>query len=75
MELLKDFKIKKYLDKKPPSDNSTTTKGEIKELTKIPIRENFIKEKDAIKKSFEKIVGKEPIIQKLINESAPVIIK
>ena len=52
MELLKDFKIKKYLDKKPPSDNSTTTKGEIKELTKIPIRENFIKEKDAIKKSF-----------------------
>jgi len=75
MELLKDFKIKKYLDKKPPSDNSTTTKGEIKELTKIPIRENFIKEKDDIKKSFEKIVGKEPIIQKLINESAPIIIK
>lgn len=75
MELLKDFKIKKYLDKKPPSDNSTTTKGEIIELTKIPIRENFIKEKDDIKKSFEKIVGKEPIVEKLINESAPIIIK
>ena len=70
-----DFSIQKYLDKKPPSDNSTTTKGEIIELTKIPIRENFIKEKDDIKKSFEKIVGKEPIVQKLINESAPIIIK
>jgi len=56
MELLKDFNIKKYLDKKPPSDNSTTTKGEIKELTKIPIRENFVKEKDNIKKAFSKIV-------------------
>ena len=75
MEMLKDFNIQKYLDKKPPSDNSTTTKGEIIELTKIPIRENFIEEKDNIKKSFEKIVGKEPIVQKLINESAPIIIK
>ena len=75
MEMLKDFNIQKYLDKKPPSDNSTTTKGEIIELTKIPIRENFIKEKDNIKKSFEKIVCKEPIVQKLINESAPIIIK
>ena len=75
MEMLKGFPIQKYLDKKPPSDNSTTTKGEIIELTKIPIRENFIKEKDNIKKSFEKIVGKEPIVQKLINESAPIIIK
>ena len=75
MELLKDFNIQKYLDKKPPSNNSTTTKGEIIELTKIPIREKFIKEKDDIKKSFEKIVGKEPIIQKLINDSAPIIMK
>ena len=75
MELLKDFPIQKYLDKKPPSDNSTTTKGEVKELTKLPIREKFIKEKDNIKKSFEGIVGKEPLVQKLINESAPIIMK
>jgi len=34
MELLKDFNIKKYLDKKPPSDNSFTTMQEIKELKK-----------------------------------------
>ena len=75
MELLKDFNIKKYLDKKPPSDNSTTTKGEIIELTKIPIRENFIKEKDDIKKSFGKIVKEDELVQKLIKESAPIIIK
>ena len=31
MELLKKFKIQKYLDKKPPSNNSNTTKGEITE--------------------------------------------
>jgi len=75
MELLKDFKIKKYLDKKPPSDNSTTTKGEIIELTKIPIREKFVKEKDDIKKSFGKVVKEDKLVQKLIDESAPVIMK
>ena len=75
MELLKKFKIQKYLDKKPPSNNSNTTKGEITELTKIPIREKFVKEKDDIKKSFEKVVGKDDNIQKLINESAPIIMK
>jgi len=75
MELLKGFPIQKYLDKKPPSDNSTTTKGEVQELTKLPIREKFIKEKDDIKKSFEGIVGKEALVQKLINESAPIVMK
>ena len=73
--MLKDFNIQKYLDKKPPSDNSTTTKGEITELTKIPIREKFIKEKDDIKKSFENVVGKDKDIQKLIDVSAPIILK
>ena len=68
MEMLKGFPIQKYLDKKPPSENSVTTKGEVKELSKLPIREKFIKEKDDIKKSFESIVGKDEIIQKLLNE-------
>ena len=75
MEMLKDFEIKKYLNKKPPSDNSNTTKQEILELTKIPIREKFVKEKDDIKKSFGKIVPEDKLVQKLINESAPVIMK
>ena len=73
--MLKDFKIKKYLDKKPPSDNSTTTKGEITALIKIPIRERFIKEKDDVKKSFGKIVKEDELVQRLINASAPIIMK
>jgi hypothetical protein len=75
MEMLKGFPIKKYLDKKPPSNNSITTKGEVKELTKLPIREKFIKEKDNIKKSFEGIVGEDPLVQKLIDESAKIVMK
>ena len=75
MEMLKDFSIKKYLNKKPPSDNSNTTKQEILELTKIPIRENFVKEMDDGKKVMENIVGKDPLISKLINESRPIIDK
>ena len=75
MEMLEGFKIQKYLDKKPPSENSITTKGEVKELSKLPIREKFIKEKDDIKKSFENVVGKDKDIQKLIDVSAPIILK
>jgi len=73
--MLKDFDIKKYLDKKPPSDNSFTTMQEIKELNKTPINKNFVKEKDDIKKSFTKIVDEGKFIQSLIDESAPIILK
>ena len=75
MEMLKDFKIKKYLNKKPPSDNSFTTMQEIKHLSKIPINKNFIKEKDDIKKSFTKIVDEDKFIKKLIDDSADIILK
>ena len=75
MEMLEGFDIKKYLNKRPPSDNSFTTKQELQELTKIPMRESFVKDKDDIKKSFEGIVGEDEIIQNLIDESAPLITK
>ena len=73
--MLKDFNIQKYLDKKPPGNNSFTTMQEIKELSKIPINKNFVKEKDDIKKSFTKIVDEGKFIQGLIDESAPIILK
>ena len=73
--MLKNFNIKKYLDKKPPSDNSFTTMQEIKELSKTPINKNFVKEKDDIKKSFTSIVDEGKFIQSLIDESAPIILK
>ena len=75
MEMLKDFNIKKYLDKKPPSDNSFTTMQEVKELNNTPINKNFVKQKDNIKKAFTKIVDESKFIQKLIDESAPLILK
>ena len=75
MELLKDFPIDKYLSKKPPSQNGNTTKNEVAELTKIPMRKKFIEEKDDIHASFKKIVGNDPIIDKLVEESAPIILK
>ena len=42
--MLKDFNISEFKKIKPPSDNSITTKNEIKELQRIPIREKFINE-------------------------------
>ena len=73
--MFEKFNIQKYLDKKPPSDNSFTTMQEIKELNKIPINVKFVKEKDDIKKSFTKIVDEDKFIQSLIDESAPIILK
>jgi hypothetical protein len=75
MEMLKDFPIKKYLDKKPPNDNSLTTKKEIKELTGIPIKKKYIKENDDIVKTFGKIVNEDKFVQNVINKSSPVILK
>ena len=75
MELLKDFPTKKYMEKKPPSDNSLTTKKEIKELTGIPIKKKFIKENDDIVKTFGKIVNEDKFVQNVINKSSPVILK
>ena len=75
MGLLKDFNIKKYLDKKPPSNNSFTTMQELKDLKKIAINKNFVKEKDNIENSFGKIVNEKELVKKLIDESAPIILK
>ena len=79
--MFKGFNIQKYLDKKPPSDGSFTTTQEIKELNSIPINERFVKEKDDVKASFQKIAKKKDItidgsdIDKVLDESAKVILK
>ena len=79
--MFKNFDIKKYLDKKPPSNGSFTTTQEIKELNKIPINERFVKEKDDVKASFQKLAKKKDItidgsdIDKILDESAKVILK
>ena len=73
--MFKDFNISDFKKNKPPSDNSTTTKNEIKQLQKIPIREKFVKEMDDGKKNFTKIVGNYPLIKKLIDGSHTVVMK
>ena len=79
--MFKKFNIQKYLDKKPPSDNSFTTMQEIKELNKIPINVKFVKEKDDINASFKKLIDDKKLdvpknmINNLIEKSAPIIMK
>tara|TARA_R100000988_G_scaffold85700_1_gene48571 strand:- start:476 stop:997 length:522 start_codon:yes stop_codon:yes gene_type:complete len=73
--MFEDFNISKFKKNKPPSDNSITTKNEIKELKKIPIREKFVKEMDDGEKNFTKIVGKDPLVGKLISKSTPIVMK
>ena len=75
MEMLKDFNTSSFKKQKPPSDNSITTKNEIKELKKIPIKKKFVKEMDDGGANFKKIVGNDPLIDKLISSSLPVIMK
>ena len=73
--MFKNFDISKFKKIKPPGDNSITTKNEIKELKKIPIREKFIKEMDDGEKLFTNIVGKDAKIGELISESLIIINK
>ena len=75
MEMLKGFPIKKYLDKKPPSDNSFTTMQELKELNKIPINKNFVRQKDDVETSFGSIVDDKPLVRRLMDETVPIITK
>lgn len=75
MKLLKGFNIDKYLNKKPPSDNSFTTMQEIKELAKTPLNKKFAKDKDDIVNVFEKIANEGEFAQNIINETSPVILK
>jgi len=75
MEMLKGFPIKKYLDKKPPSDNSFTTMQELKELNKIPMNKNFVRQKDDVEKSFCSIVDDKPLVRQLMDETVPIITK
>jgi len=79
--MFKDFDIKKYLNKKPPSNGSFTTTQEIKELNRIPINERFVREKDDVKGSFLKLAKKKGLevsgeaIDKVIDESSKIILK
>ena len=80
--MFKDFDIKPFKKKKPPVDSGYTTRTEINELKKIPLKKDFVKKFDNIESAFAKTAKEQgikdydkKIAAKLIKESAPVILE
>ena len=80
--MFKDFNIKPFKKKKPPVDSGYTTRTEINELKKIPLKKDFVKKYDDIEAAFKKTAKEQgikdydkKIASKLIKESAPVILE
>ena len=80
--MLKDFDIGPFKKMKPPVDSGYTTRTEINELKKIPLKKDFVKKFDNIETAFAKTAKDnnikdydKSIAAKLIKESAPVILK
>ena len=80
--MFKNFDIKPFKKKKPPSNNSFDTAQEIKTLKKIKLNKSFVKKYDNIEAAFKKTAKDQgikdydkKIAAKLIKESAPVILE
>ena len=80
--MFKDFDIKPFKKKKPPIDSGYTTRTEMNELKKIPLKKAFVKKYDNIEAAFKKTAKEQGvedydknIAAKLIKESAPVILE
>ena len=80
--MLKDFNISSFKKMKPPGDNTFDTSQEIKELTKIPLKKDFVKKFDNIETAFAKTAKDnnvedydKKVAAKLIKDSAPVILE
>ena len=80
--MFKDFDIKPFKKKKPPVNSGYTTRTEINELKKIPLKKAFVKKYDNIEAAFKKTAEEQgikdydkKIAAKLIKESAPVILE
>jgi hypothetical protein len=80
--MFKDFNTKLFKKKKPPLDSGYTTRTEINELKKIPLKKAFVKKNDDIEAAFKKTAKDnnikdydKNIAAKLIKESAPVILE
>jgi len=80
--MFKDFDISPFKKMKPPVDSGYTTRTEINELKKIPLKKDFVKKFDNIETAFAKTAKDnnvegydKKIAAKLIKESAPVILE
>ena len=77
-----DFDASPFKKMRPPSNNSFDTMLEVKELNKIPLNKNFVKDHDDISSAFKALAKKKGIkdydvevSDDLIRESAPIIIE
>ena len=77
-----DFDTSPFKKMQPPSNNSFDTMLEVKELNKIPLNKNFVKDHDDISSAFKALAKKKgikdydaEISDDLIRESAPIIIE
>ena len=80
--MFKDFDTKPFKKNKPPLDSGYTTRTEINELKKIPLKKAFVKKNDDIEAAFKKTAEDnnikdydKNIAAKLIKDSAPVILE
>lgn len=81
-KFFKDFNESQFKSMRPPSNNSFNTMLEVKELNKIPIDKDYVKNHDDISSAFKELAKRkgikdydEDIANDLIAESAPVIIR
>ena len=79
--MFKDFDIKPFKKRKPPVDSGYTTRTEINELKKIPLRKDFVKKFDNIESAFAKTAKDnnvedydKSIAANFIKQSAPIIL-
>ena len=76
-----DFNISKYKDVSYPSDFSLKALGEIKKLQRTPVDSNFENNYDNVYKTFKNLFNNrtrkfpDKLVQDLITESQPVILK
>ena len=80
--MFKDFDITPFKKNKPPLDSGYTTRTEINELKKIPLKKAFVKKYDNIEAAFKKTAEEQgvkdydkKIAADLIKKSAPIILK
>ena len=80
--MFKDFNTSSFKKMKPPGDNTFDTSQEVKALSKIPLKKEFVKKFDNIESAFAKtakdnnIEGYDKKIPaKLIKASAPIILE
>ena len=80
--MFKDFNTSSFKKMKPPGDNTFDTSQEVKALSKIPLKKEFVKKFDNIESAFAKTAKDnniedydKKIPAKLIKESAPIILE